>query len=467
MDLLDRKRGRLRQPSRIQLMKNLLLALSAFLALSARAQFQPTNEINGTVDGSSYDIGATGFYGDYFSTFFYCMYPQWTNHIYSWSRSGSGWNGDYQSQEEKWCLPLWNSFAVPGYNWILANDNESLSSNGTYTAGQLILAGPPLFFNGTAQTNEGIATAGITHIPMGRIPHDSSDGDSGAIVGNDGSMQLAADNGIAIIDLWHRLWTNGWSADVMGNRVLGFSTGSHPFAPGGLAIAVQQLLGLNVETNVGSLTFNWFAATASTNHCTATGISVIGNKLTATVHFDRMPMAWDSPDGTITNSALPAFIAMPSIANAFNWIIQVTNLPPGNYEIDVDGHFADRCTSAELATGRNWATNCVSTNPLWLQRASVLARKREQKGADPVTLETHSAGVNGVITGVGDTVNYQSHAALFYDTDAHRGATFVSDMAPQVSDIRQYDVAIHNAAVQTNHTFTFTLAAPRLAPFHK
>jgi hypothetical protein len=279
-------------------------------------------------------------------------------------------------------------------------------------------------------------------------------------------MQLASDRGAVVIDLWHRLWTNGWSTDVTGERILGFSAGSHPFAPGGLAAAMHQLLGLNVETNVGSLVFNWGAGTASTNHCTASSVSANANILTATVHFDRMPMAWDSVDGTITNSATGVFLAMPSLANAFNWIIQVTNLPTGNYEIDVDGHFADSCTSAQLAAGRNWATNCVATNPLWLQRASVLARKREQKGADPVTLAQHSAGNSGVL-GVGDTINYQSHGSLFYDTDGHRGSTYISDMAPSLSELQQYDLAIHNAATQTNHTLTITLATPRLAPFHK
>jgi hypothetical protein len=446
-------------------MKRALFILFLIPAI-AFGQWAPTNEVNGTYEASSYDLADKSFMGDYFATYFYCMYPQWTNHIYTWSRSGSDWNGDYQNQEEKWCLPLWNSFAIPGWNWVLANDNGGLVSNTTYSAGLLIAAGPPLFYNGTTQTNEGIATAGITFQPLGRIPHDSSDGDSGAVPGNAGSMQLAADRGVAVVDLWHRLWTNGWSTDVVGNRILGFSSGSHPFAAGGLASAMHQLLGLNVETNVGSLTFNWGASTASTNHCTASSISVNGNILTATVHFDRMPLAWDALDGTITNDATGVFIAIPSLSNAFNWIIQVTNLPSGNYEIDVDGHFADSCSSAQLAAGRNWATNSVPTNPLWLQRASVLARKREQKGTDPVTLIVHSAGNSGVL-GVGDTINYQSHGSLFYDTDGHRGSTYLSDMASSLSELQQYDLAIHNAAIQTNHTFTITLSIPRLAPFHK
>jgi len=40
-------------------------------------------------------------------------------------------------------------------------------------------------------------------------------------------------------------------------------------------------------------------------------------------------------------------------------------------------------------------------------------------------------------------------------------------MATFVSQLRQYDVAIHNAAVQTNHTLTITLNTVRYAPFHR
>ena len=438
-------------------MRRAFIILFLACCLRASAAFVPTNEVDGTINGTSYDLGTTEFYGDYFSTYWYCMYPQYTNHIYSWSRSGTGWNGDYQQQEEKWCLPLWSSFSVPGYDWILASDNEGLVSNNTYTAGLLIASGPPLFYNGTGQTNEGVLTKGITHIPMGRVPHDSAAGDSGAIFGNDGSMALANTLGVPVIDLWHRLWTNGWSSDVVGARYLGFSAGSHPLAPGGLAVAMQQLLGLNVETNVGSLTFDWANASASADHSTASAITVSGNTLTATVHFDRMPMAWDSPDGSITNNATTAFMAMPSIGNALNWIVQVTNLPSGNYEIDVDGHFADSCTSVELAAGRNWATNCVPTNPLWLQRASVLRAKRYQQGIDPVTLTLVSPpNHNPYIPNTSDLVWYESYAGGQYDDAGKRGSNLVAAVDFVVTQLKQYDVKIWQAAQQTNHIFTIT-----------
>lgn len=445
-----------------------IILLLVFLCYSTLGQVIPSNEINGTYDSSSYDVGYTSYMGDYFATYFYCMYPQYTNHIYSWSRGGSGWNGDYQAQEEKWCLPIWYSFKVPGYNWILANDNESLVSNTTYSAGLLIAAGPPLFYNGTAQTNEGITTIGIQTIPLGRPPHDSTDGDSGAVAGNAGSMKLAIDLGVSVIDLWHAMWTNGVSADQNGNRYVwhpNFS-GSHFSAGGGLINSVYQLKGLNVETNVGILTFNWNGGTASSIHSVANSISVLNDVLTATVLFDRMPMAFDANGGntigSLTNDARYATLIDSSIGNSFNWIIQVTNLPPGNYEIDVDGHYADSCTSTQLVAGRNWFTNCVPTNPLWQQRSNVLAWKRWQKGAIPDTLQVIDPGAGHAshIPGAIDSVFYQSHANFLYDNNHIRGMMYMTNiisgfsMTNEMRLYQQYDIAINQAAQQTNHTFT-------------
>lgn len=458
-------------------MKRLLsisLLLSALcVPRSAFSQWIPTNEVDGTIDGASYDISTTGFYGDYFCTYFYCVYPQWTNGINSWSRSGSSFTGDYESQEEKWAMPFWASFRTPGYDWFLANDNGGYDSNGTYQAGLLLAGWPPNSWNGTASTNEGVTTSGLTHIPVGRVPHDSPDGDSGAIAGNAASMALAQTLGVPVIDLWDRLWTNGWSSDVTGARLLGFSAGSHPFAAGGLAIATHQLLGLNVETNIGSLCFDWAGARAFTNHWVVISMSVSGNTLTATAHADRMPMAWDAN----TNfDARGAFVAMPSIGNAFNWIVQVTNLPSGNYDAYVDGQFVDSGTAAQWAAGRNWATNCAG--PFWLQRSNVLAWKRWQQGVDPltlvlVTLPNHVTH----IPNAADNVIYQSHTGQNYDTFGLRGTAYLNTftngirISDDIAQLRQYDQQIWQAAQQTNHTIVFsnstTPLPARFAPFHR
>lgn len=418
----------------------------------------PTSEVDGTFDSSSYDSAPYVFWGDYIASHFYNLYPQFTNHIYSVSRSGASWENQFESQQEKWCLPLWASFGTANtHDWMLANDNGSYVSNDVVQWGTNLFNAPPLFWNGTAVTNEGgiASTLSVTHYSLGGIPSDTPDGDSGAIDRNAGAMALAQLYGTPVVDMWHLLWTNGLSSDIVGPRLFGFFPGGHPYAAGHLCMAIKCLLALGVETNVGSLTLNWSRKSATTNHCVVNAISVATNTLTCTVHFDRMPMAWDVPDGTITNDARNAFVVMPELGNAFQWLIHVINAPPGNYAINVDGVPTDIATADELADGRNWFTNY--NGPLWAQRASVLAWKRIQAGCDPVTLDfSHDAGSWGSL-GVADLVNYQSWASEEYDTLGLRGDSYINSMTNWVAQLRQYDAAINQAAQQTNHVLTISL----------
>ena len=421
----------------------------------------PTGEIDGTFDSSSYDTTPYKFWGNYFATHFYDMYPQFTNHIYSVSRSGASWANQFEYQQEKYCLPLWASCeGAQIHDWMLANDNGAFSSNDVVQWGTNLFNAPALFWNGAAITNEGgmASTLSVTHYCLGGIPNDSPDGDEGAVGRNAGAMGLAELYGTPVVDMWDLLWTNGLSSDIVSNRLFGFYPGGHPYAAGHLCMAIQCLVALGAETNVGSLTVNWAKKSAVTNHCAVSSITVTSNALACTVRFDRMPMAWDVPDGTITNDARDAFVVMPQLGNAFQWIIRVTNAPPGTYAVNVDGVLTDIATDAQLATGRNWFTNY--NGPLWAQRASVLAWKRYQEGCDPVTLYPHSAGDQGVL-GVGDNVNYQSWASEEYDTLGLRGDALINSLTNQISNLRQYDDAINHAAQQTNHVLAVTpMSAP-------
>lgn len=420
----------------------------------------PTSEVDGTFDSASYDVTPYKFWGDYFASHYYDMYPQFTNHIYSVSRSGASWENQFESQQEKYCLPLWASFGTAStHDWMLANDNSSYLSNDVIQWGTNLFNAPPLFWNGTAVTNEGgiASTLSVTHYSLGGIPTDTSDGDSGAVSRNAGAMALAELYGTPVVDMWHLLWTNGLSGDIVGPRLFGFFPGGHPYPAGHLCMAIQSLVALGAETNVGSLTLNWTKKNATTNHCVASGITVATNALSCTVHFDRMPMAWDVPNGTITNDARNAFVVMPELGNAFQWMIRVTNAPPGTYALNVDGVQTDVATDAELAAGRNWFTNY--NGPLWAQRASVLAWKRIQAGCDPVTLNlSHDAGSLGIL-GASDLLNFQSWASQEYDTLNLRGDAYINSMTNFVAQLRQYDVAINQAAQQTNHVLTVTLMA--------
>lgn len=442
---------------RLKLIMKFLAAIISIFAVSKCAALTVTNEVNGTFDSSSYDTVPYKLWGHYFATYFYDMYPQYTNHIYSVSRSGASWENQYEVQQEKYCLPLWaSSRKIPSFDWMLSNDNGAYSSNDVVHWGTNLFNAPPLFWNGKAITNEGsIASAlSVNHFSLGGIPNDSDDGDEGAVSRNAGATALATKYKTPVVDMWHLLWTNGLAGDITNNRLFGFYGGGHPYPAGHLCMALKTLLALGAETNVGSITFNWAIAKAITNHCVASGLSLNGNTLTATVHFDRMPLSWDVPNGTITNDARGAFIVMPELGNSFHWTIQVTNLPVGTYNISVDGILTDIATDAQLAAGRNWFTNY--NGPLWAQRISVLAWKRAQEGCDPVTLLPHSAGDQGVL-GVGDNVNFQSNASEQYDTFGKRGDIYLASIIGQVFQLRQYDDRINAAAQQTNHTFTISL----------
>lgn len=453
-------------------MKRALIILFLLAALcsprSAIAQFPVTHEVNGTFDASSYDYPAYKFWGDYFADYFYSMYPQFTNHIYSVSRSGASWESQFKDQQQKYCLPLWASFLENGSDWMIANDNGGYTTTNLVNQwGTNLFNAPPLFWDGSAVTDySGIVSKSITHYALGGIPNDSSDGDSGAINRNLACLQLAGFYSTPPVDLWHLLWNNGLSGDVVGSRLFGFYSGGHPYPAGHLCMTLKTLIALGAETNVGSMTLDWNNQLVSnTNKMTVINPSLSGNTLTFTVHFDRMPPAWDVPNGTITNDARNAFVVMPELGNAFRWIIQVTNLPVGNYELRVDGILTDIATSAQLAAGRNWFTNY--NGPLWLHRVAVLAAKREQDGVDPVTLVYYQVNGNLAIPDVGRLLEFQSNAAQQYDTNGKRGSTYVTAMATFVSNLRQYDARINAAAQQTNHTFTVTLLIPRFAPYRR
>lgn len=445
-------------------MKSLLVIIVLQLGLiSSLATFPPNNEVDMMFDSSSYDTPAYDLWGDYFCSYVYCMNPSYTNRIISWSQSGSALQGDYENNEQKWCLPFQANFPVASYNLILANDNGGYVSNTCLQWLTNIAAAPAEYWNGTAKTNEGYGSLSVTYIFPGAIPHDDINTFyTAAKPLNDASTNASALVGTADINLLERLTNGGWNAsDIGGARRLGFYAGSHPYPAGHLCMTLHTLLGMGAETNIGSMTFNWNAATVSTNHCVVSGVSLVGGTLTSTVHFDRMPGAWDVPDGTITNDARNAFVVMPTLADTFRWILQITNLPVGNYDVSIDGSNVVTLSSSQLSTGWNMFTNY--SGALWAQRKEVLGRKRDQIGLNRVAL-TQLGVNNGAIPGATTLQTFQSNANQQYSTLGKRGSAYVSAMATFLAGMTQYDVAIYQAALQTNHTFTITLQSSTLIP---
>jgi len=262
-------------------------------------------------------------------------------------------------------------------------------------------------------------------------------------------MSVATNFATPIVDSWHVLYTNGLL--TVGSD---FYSGGHPQPPGSFAMAMWHWRQLGFETNVGSLTFDFSNGTATTNHFTASGITISGLTLTATVRATRMAPSFDVPDGgSRTNDVRNAITEFPALGAFFNWPVSVLNLPAGNWVGSFDGVPVFTNTAAGWATGLNMFTNYCG--PFWAQRIAVLDKIRDGYGVDHYTLvATHTAGENGVLN-TQDLINYQSLGNQQYDTFGKRGSDYVGAMASCVTNgLYSYDTAKFNAAQQTNHTFT-------------
>lgn len=433
----------------------------ACLALPPKASPAPlidtTKEINWTADSTSYGDDPYHLWEHYLGTWTALLNPTKTNHNYSTGRSGSSWENQFEAQQQKWEMPLWASFNVDGYALRLATENGGYATtNPVIQWGTNLNNAPPLFWDGTSITNEGnIVPHTITHLALGAFPDQTNDVPGNAQL-DLGCQILNIMYSQPPIGLYSNLYSPWWSNDFRKPIPLsGFYTGGHPFPAGHLCMALQTLINWGAETNFGGVVYDFKnALVASTNHCVSSFGLKSGNSVTFNLKWDRMPLAWDVPDGTITNDARGAFVINPTFGTTFLWTIQVTNLPAGTYNVFVDGSNILTATDLQLSNSINLFTNY--NGPFWAQRKAVLNAKRDQQGVDHVTLISHSAGSQGTL-GVGDMVNFKSNGAQQYDTNGKRGQTYLTAMATFVSNVQQYDVAIHNAAVQTNHTLAIVM----------
>lgn len=440
------------------------LLFALLLTWNSRADFSPTNEIGVTLNISSYSAAqfTSPSYVYWFAdmaSHLDCMFPQWTNRIYNAGASGSTWQNDYQANEEMIYVPLWNSFTCPGWDWILPNDNGGYSSNSVIQWGTNFFSYPPLSWNGTASTNEGLSSPGLSHWSLGGIPDATAPPTSLSWLRYTASTNLNALYGAPNIGLHEILRTNGYTT----NALFVYAAGGHPQAAGSLIAADEIFAEIHLTNQVGSILFNYLAATvSSSNYFAAAGISVANNILTVSaLHAVRMAGWFDIQDGVNTNAARGAFqivtnmggVVNSNLANVAQWIIQATNLPSySNFVVSFDGRFAAMISSNTLAAGWNMYTNYQGS--FANQRKAVFNAVLDQMGVDHVTRVAHSAGSFGTIAGIGDMVNFGGFASQSYVNNHNRGVAHAAAMASHISDLRQYDVKIWQAAQQTNHTLT-------------
>jgi len=462
---------------------SILILLAAFTASAADLVISNNAVIVGFGDSQDADgsgAPSTGYMRQaYIHSYFALNYPQYTLSIYDFGRSGGTMDDRLTNGLQSDGLACWgfqsNNFQHLGISFC--TDNANLVSNAMYLAQSNMCLAPGMMSDGVFPlvTQTGwAATHPVQWIVAGSDPAATADG--GDIGGTQsqrardaGCTNAGINFGVAGISLFYPV-VAGWTNDAATNNAAyvgifkGTSKEGHIEAPGQLNMAIAFLQGITTDTNISTCTINFNGAfAAATNHCVISSVSRTGNTLTFNRLDDRLPMAWDISNTDPTNNATPAFTLIPSQADAFQFTLQVTNLPAGHYRVQIDGvTVADNMSSATLASGWNMFTNTFG--PYWNQRYEVLGRIRD---FEYVNRQTRVPGSAGDDTG---EVSLGSQAFSQW-TSAVRGDALIAALNDKIAHLHTNSVssfaAIHAAAQPTNHTFTVTLAAPIFAPFHR
>jgi hypothetical protein len=454
-----------------------LFLLATTLTLGA----QPQVLTNATMVTTWSDSLARGQFGQrqniFLGSYFINNYPQYFVSYRDHSESGDNNLGMATNRVPRFGTPDAYSLGTTtnGLNFYYVSDNSGYPSNGpglqNITATFNILAKAPT----NTYTRLGFATNDFPHggglfnsIFIGEIAEQSGDGTPAVRDSSYGARNVGDSNGIPFVDSWNNLVGVVTTVYATNTTAYWFENG-HPgnelqliWALTTLTYPTNNYAGLGADTNSYTAIIDFNAATVSlTNHCTATGLSKSGNALTFTFRADRMAPGFYVPDGVQTNDCRKAFALMPPLGNAFCEMLRVTNLPAGNYWLNIDGSNCVVISSAQLAAGYNNFTNY--SGAFWAQKKEVLGLMLD---AADVNRATASDDVT-----VGNVFNtaYESYANVVWATNAVDTTLYAtqSDMMARESEMKTQDVLIHNATQQTNHTITVSLIVPRAAPYHR
>lgn len=414
-------------------------AVLMLLAFGSRAELNVTaNAVFARFASSYFTSHRTG---DYLDSAKYLYWPTLHIRCFEDSRGGAGIQEANENRLERKGLAQWES-GSQFWGEIWADDNGGYDTNGVVQNVTNTFRAPLWFFNGTAYTNEGgwSASHTINWIGLGAIPYTNAFAEgSGESIRNNAMTNAAAKFAFLSVDIFHPLlvWSNDQSSGVNTLR-FGVPDLTHPGPPGNLDMAIVAAKA-EMDTNVNTCILDVGRASVSvTQHCVVTSPSLSGSTFNFTWHADRHSMAWDEPDGTITNDASQSILK----SNAFYEVLVFTNLSNGAYSLYEDG---SNILSATVSSG-TLTVNLfnVTKGAEWAQRKEVLGRIRDKRGCDRVTLADSGA--------LGENA-YDSAATTAWNAGV-RGDALVSSISSYISTLAIKDAAIWSAAAPTNHVFS-------------
>jgi hypothetical protein len=460
------------KPALGRTMKTLLLSIvtaAVFFAGPAQADLTLTNDTMVTTWSDSFARGIYGqrqnfFLGDFFLNYYPRYFISYRDH----SRSGAS-NQEMDTSR----VPM---FGIPdagasrgktnSLNFFYVSDNAeydvppATSSNSIYGYFKDMLQYPTnaynrfgLLTNDWSQPNPQNLYQSVV---IGDIAYNTTDGHPGARDYSYGGRTAAIEDGAPFVDSWSNLVNVVTNAYINGpNLWFNAPAYDHPANELQLIWTLTTLRSLGVDTNTYTAVMDFNTATvSSTNHCTVTGLSRLGNSLTFTFHADRMAPGFYVPDNVITNDCRGAFTLMPSLGNQFCEIFRITNLPAGNYQLNMDGSNVVAVTSAQLSAGYNNFTNY--SGPFWAQKEEILGLMCDMLDVSrsDASLDAHP-GTNILLE------NYESWARARWPTNNNTSVDYyIAQMSDRESELQVEDVLIHAAVQQTNHTITISPLPP-------
>lgn len=177
----------------------------------------------------------------------------------------------------------------------------------------------------------------------------------------DEGMALSRELGGAAIDVQRgmreiqkRIWAaNEKTPDKSKHATLHAADGIHLNDLGQLAMAFAILKGLGAPADVSAANFDARGPKlVRASGCTISDVAAKDNRLEFTRHDEGLPLNYG-----LFFALNFRFVPIPDQLNRY--LLTVTNLPAGRYEVLADGRSAGRFTAAELAAG----VNLASTTP--------------------------------------------------------------------------------------------------------
>lgn len=167
----------------------------------------------------------------------------------------------------------------------------------------------------------------------------------------DALKKLAEEEKVVMVDQYHPLLVM-WGKNKQAEKPVNLGGDPvHPGPVGQATMAATILAGLNVERAVSSATLKADGTVADSKGCKISEVTAKEGKLA----FTRLDECGAWP---IAPASRDAISLMPQIADLSKWMLTVTGLPEGAYQVTINGMPAAKLTAKELAEGWNIAKAC-------------------------------------------------------------------------------------------------------------